>query len=250
MREADAWVWARWPDSGLGRRISALTTTRLGGVSKGAYASLNLADHVGDKPADVARNRRSLLEVLGLTRVQWLEQVHGTTCVQATESTCGVVPQADAAWTDIPGLALAVLTADCLPVVLAAHDASAVAVIHAGWRGLVQGIIPSVVGQLPRRANGYSGWIGPGIGAGAYEVGGEVAEAVRRSGPEAEACLSRGALEGKFQLDLAGLAVQQLADVGVEGVERSPACTSSDTRFYSYRRDGVTGRQATLVWIR
>jgi YfiH family protein len=250
MAEAAGWEWARWSDHELGRRVAAVTTTRPGGVSKGEYASFNLASHVRDNPADVSRNRRDLLEALGLARVQWLEQVHGTAYVRATLSSCDRVPVADAAWTAVPGLALAVLTADCLPLVLAARDASAVAVIHAGWRGLVAGIIPRVAGALPVRTTGYVGWIGPGIGPAAYEVGGDVAEAVRRSAPEAESCLTPGGREGKHQLDLAGLAAQQLAAAGIAGVERSSACTWSDERFYSYRRDGATGRQATLVWIR
>jgi YfiH family protein len=250
MVEANAWEWARWPDDAPGPRIAAVTTTRPGGFSKGKFASCNLACHVHDDPADVARNRRDLLKVLGLAHVQWLEQVHGTGCVQATLASCDRVPVADAAWTSVPGLALAVLTADCLPVVVAARDASSVAVIHAGWRGLVAGIIPSVVGSLPGRATGYVAWIGPGIGADAYEIGEDVAEAVRRSGPLAEAYLRPGGRSGKYQLDLAGLAVRQLGDAGIEGVGRSSACTWSDPRFYSYRRDGETGRQATLVWIR
>lgn len=250
MPDPDTWEWARWPDAEFGRRVSAVTTTRLGGVSTGAYASLNLAAHVGDDPADVAENRGDVLAQLGLARVQWLEQVHGTACVHATLSTCADVPEADAAWTAVPGLALAVLTADCLPVVLAARDASIVAVIHAGWRGLVAGIISSVAAQLPGRKNGYVAWIGPGIGAAAYEIGGEVADSVRRLGQAADACLKPGVRNGKYQLDLARLAAQQLGVAGIERVERSSACTCTDRRFYSYRREGATGRQATLVWIR
>ncbi len=250
MVDAAAWEWVRWPDEDLDGRVAAVTTTRPGGASKGTYASFNLACHVGDDPSHVARNRRDLLEALGLSRVQWLEQVHGTECIRATFASCDRVPTADAAWTAAPGLALAVLTADCLPLVVAARDGGTVAVIHAGWRGLVAGIIPRVVGALPGRATGYVCWIGPGIGADAYEVGEDLAEAVRRLGPEAEGCLRPGHRAGKCQLDLAGLAVQQLKEVGIERVRPSSACTWSDDRFFSYRRDGETGRQATLVWIR
>ncbi len=250
MADADSWEWATWADEGLEARVAAVTTSRRGGFSKGEFASFNLAAHVSDDPSDVARNRRDLLETLGASRVQWLDQVHGTGCVEATLAGCHTVPEADAAWTGVPGLVLAVLTADCLPVVVAARDASIVAVVHAGWRGLVAGIIPSALGELPSRAGGYLGWIGPAIGAAAYEVGEDVAEAVRQLGPKAEVCLSPGNRAGKHLLDLAGLATRQLAHAGIEDVQRSTACTWSDDRFYSYRRDGATGRQATLVWIR
>ncbi len=229
--------------------IAALTTTRAGGVSRGPFASLNLAGHVGDDPHAVADNRRRLLRRLEVDQVQWLQQVHGTRCVRAHAGAIAPGPEADAAWTDAPGLAVAVLTADCLPVVFAARDASSVAVAHAGWRGLVDGVLEATLASLPASPAGVTAWLGPAIGAARYEVGSEVRQAAVDRIPGAQASFARGRVPGKLQMDLAGLARHLLEAAGVAQVLDCGVCCASDQRFYSYRRDGRTGRMATLAWL-
>lgn len=243
------WVWARWQTA----NARAVTTTRYGGFSQHAYAGLNLAAHVGDEYQAVVRNRQRLCQVIGLPHIQWLNQVHGSYCLQADMTTTALAPEADAAWTTQPGLALAVLTADCLPVVFCRRDGGAVGVAHAGWRGLVSGVLASVLRALPGEPAEYLAWIGPGIGVDVYQVGDEVAEAVRgmrNTGARADRYLhvSRDR-PGKYQLDLAGLAGQQLGYLGVAEVGGERICSFSDQRFYSYRREGSTGRMATVVWL-
>lgn len=244
----DAWHVPTWP---LTRRVGALTTVRTGGESRGAFAAFNLARHVGDSSAAVAANRARLCDELGLARIQWLNQVHGTRCLHATPDTVASVPEADAAWTRERRLALAVLTADCLPVVVADRGGAVVGIAHAGWRGLVHGVLESLVAALPVAPDELVAWIGPGIGARAYEVGEDVAGPVADLVPADEAAvLSPGARPGKHQLDLAALAGVLLARSGVPAVFTEGLCTYEDPRFYSYRRDGTTGRMATLAWLR
>jgi hypothetical protein len=162
-------------------------------------------------------------------------------------------PRADAAWTTRPGLALAVLTADCVPVVFSHRGGGAIAVAHAGWRGLVAGVLANVLRVLPDDPDHYQTWIGPAIGVDTYQVGQEVATAVLGMtdvGSLAGDCLHDSLdLSGKYQLDLAGLAAMQLDYLGVAGVWCERICTFVDSRFFSYRRDGTTGRMATLVWL-
>ncbi|MCZ6711240.1 MAG: peptidoglycan editing factor PgeF [Gammaproteobacteria bacterium] len=249
MAVHDQWLAPTWPVG----PAQALTTTRQGGVSTGAYASLNLAAHVGDGDAAVARNREVLAASIRVEQIQWLEQVHGTRVVRVDTKMASIAPQADAAWTTRAGLALAVLTADCVPVVFSHCNGGAIAVAHAGWRGLVAGVLANLLRALPDDPDKYLTWIGPAIGVDAYQVGEEVADAVigmANVGRLAEDCLhdSHGPSE-KYQLDLAGLAAMQLDYLGVAGVWCERICTFADSRFFSYRRDGTTGRMATLVWL-
>lgn len=248
------WFTPDWP---LSQQVCAATTTRTGGTSGDPYRGFNLATHVGDAPAAVAANRQLLQDVTGLSRIQWLDQVHGVEVVCADSITAATVPVADAAWTSTPELGLAVLTADCLPVVFAAADAGAVAVAHAGWRGLLAGVLEQVYQQLPVTAEGYLAWIGPAISADAYEVGEDVAERVRAcsmpggtssDGSETD-WLRAGRMAGKYQLDLAAMAGAQLLGLGVKAVYYSGVCSAGSALTYSYRRDGVTGRMATVVWL-
>ena len=255
------WPAASWP--GAPGRV--LTTTRAGGVSGGRYASLNLGAHVGDVNEAVARNRDLLGSAIGIDRIQWLDQVHGTRCVAVSSDTSfdtsfdmsKAVPEADAAWTADRGLGLAVLTADCLPVAFCHRDGRAIAMAHAGWRGLVAGVLSATVRSLPDDPSDYSAWIGPGIGVDAYQVGAEVVAAVSAmddiGGPADDFYFcSPGGSPGegsRYQLDLAGLAAAQLAHLGVAEVLSERICSFSDQRFYSYRRDGVTGRMASVVWL-
>lgn len=247
-----SWFRPQWPyRAGLG----ALTTSRVGNAGRGQFAGFNLGAHVGDDADSVAANRQRLLDLCadqGLNRIQWLDQVHGTAVVRADGRSAAKVPTADAAWTDEPGLGLAIMTADCLPVVIVSRDGDRVGIAHGGWRGLVAGVLGRLLGELGPAQNGYAAWIGPGIGVAAYEVGAEVADQVRDTVPamNREAPVLRpGKAPGKYQLDLAELARRQLMELDVDEVYLSGVCTFADRRCYSYRRDGITGRMVTLVWI-
>jgi hypothetical protein len=235
-----------WP---LLPRVRALCTLRTGGVSKAPYASLNLATHVGDMPAAVSENRQRLrTQFLLPTEPLWLEQVHGTQVLDA-DAPAGLSTAADAAITRQPGRVLAVLVADCLPVLLATRDGAAIAVAHAGWRGLAAGVIERTVEALAVPPAQLQAWLGPAISAPHFEVGGEVRTAFVSQQAQAAACFSANA-RGRWQCDLAGLARQRLSALGVSSVHEAQLCTASDPeRFYSFRRDGQTGRIAALLWI-
>ena len=237
-------AWSRHP------RVRACVTTRDGGVSGGAYASLNLATHVGDERADVLENRRRLRRELDLDHEPgWLTQVHGTDVVRLTDATSSD-GTADASWTDRPGLACAILTADCVPVLLADDEGTCVAAAHAGWRGLAAGVLENTLRQLPVSPRRLSAWLGPGIGATSFEVGRDVFDAF--VGVDAEAaCAFVPGREGHYLCDLHALARRRLAAVGVSRVEGDASlCTLRDAQtFFSHRRDRTCGRIATLAWL-
>lgn len=240
-----------WP---AGARV--LTTTRQApDAAARGLGGWNLADHVGDEPTAVAQNRRALLAGTGLTEVQWLSQVHGTRWVEADRDSAARVPEADAAWTRERGLGLAVLTADCVPVALADRQATVVAVAHGGWRGLVAGVLENLVAALPVPAGDLVAWLGPAIGPSVYEVGPEVRAAVAalpdgdRLAAEVFRLAPRSPGGGKGHLDLFGLSQRLLERAGVGAVHSDRLCTYSDERFFSYRRDGRTGRMVTLAWL-
>lgn len=235
--------------------IRAVVTQRGGGLSAAPFCSLNLGDHVGDNPVVVRRNRERLALALGISRQpQWLRQVHGIAVVDARAD--GVVREGDAVWTDEAGIVCAVLTADCLPVVLAAEDGSELAVAHCGWRGLAAGVLSSSVARfsvLPRRIRA---WLGPAIGPAAFEVGDEVRQAFLAAQDAAwhrhidAAFVPIAYQPGKFLADIYALARIFLQALGVEDVSGGGRCTVTERDlFFSYRRDGVTGRMATLAWI-
>ena len=235
------------PDWPAPSGVRAWVTTRLGGVSTAPYDQLNLADHVGDAPEAVAANRARLLQhVPG--QPCWLNQVHGKTVVTLTDAPTER-PQADAALTRTRGVVCAVLTADCLPVLLCDRAGSVVAAVHAGWRGLAAGVIERTVEAMACPPDQLMAWLGPAIGPQAFEVGPEVREAFVQPNPAAAAAFSPGRA-GKWQADLFKLARQRLASLGVAQVLGGGVCTVRDAaRFYSYRRDGVTGRFASLIWL-
>jgi YfiH family protein len=237
----------QWPGAG---RVRACCTLRTGGVSDAPYASLNLATHVGDAPAAVADNRRLIRQQLALpAEPLWLEQVHGTQVFDADQPDSAERRRADAAVTRQPGQVLAVLVADCLPVLLASRDGTAIAVAHAGWRGLAAGIIERTVEALGAAGPQLQAWLGPAISAPHFEVGSEVRAAFLAHDEGAALCFRANA-RGRWQCDLPGLARQRLAALGIRSVDDSKLCTLSDpARFYSYRRDGQTGRIAALLWI-
>lgn len=237
-----------YPDWPAPANVHAVVTTRAGGVSRGAYASFNLAHHVGDDPQSVARNRARLREALRLpAEPLWLEQVHGAEVVDASAAAPGVV--ADGAYADRPGVVLAILTADCLPVFLCDRAGTRAALLHAGWRGLAAGIIEAGVRALATPAGELLAWLGPAIGPLSYQVGEEVRRAfVAQDASAAAAFRPDGA--GRYRADLYALARWRLHALGVHAVFGGHHCTFLEhERFYSYRRDGACGRMASLLWL-
>lgn len=238
------------PDWPAPPNVRACVTTRRGGVSVAPYDGFNLGDHVGDDPAAIAENRRRLRARLP-AEPYWLQQVHGVRCVEAGtkgDGELGEIVTADASFTRAPGVVCAVLTADCLPVLLCDTAGSVVAVAHAGWRGLLAGVLESTVAAMGVRGGQLLAWLGPAIGAANFEVGAEVREAfVAHDAAAAAAFIPRG--QHKWLGDLHELARQRLAALQIRRVASADFCTVRDqTRFYSFRRDGVTGRMATLIW--
>ncbi len=239
------WIVPDWPAPAS---VHAVTTTRQGGVSQGAFSSMNPADHVGDDPEAVATNRVRLQQWLALpSGPAWLQQVHGTKVVDAASASG--TPQADAAYTCTPGVVCAVLTADCLPLLLSDRAGECIAAVHAGWRGLVAGVIEQAVQALQRPGADLLAWLGPAISPAAYQVGDEVRDTFMEYDQRAAAAFAAAA-GGGWQADLYRLARQRLEDCGVVDVYGGGYCSYSEAeRFFSYRRDGVCGRMATLIWL-
>src|SRR5450830_1077195 len=252
-----------WP--GLPANVGALSTVRAGGVSLAPYADgqgaggLNLGVHVGDDAAHVALNRARLTAVLP-SEPAWLSQVHGVAVADAAAVASGVagcVPDADASVTAQPGVVCTVMTADCLPVLFCSHDGLVVGAAHAGWRGLANGVLQATVPDMRARgATEILTWLGPAIGPGAFEVGADVLQAFRDGAHDEEerqalsdAFAAIAGKPGKYLADIYTLARIMLRRDGVKQVAGGEYCTVSDAaQFYSYRRDGVTGRQASLIW--
>ena len=234
------------PDWPVPARVRAVVTTRAGGVSAVPFDALNLGDHVGDEPAAVAENRRRLQALLGC-RPAWLSQVHGVTVVQADPAQ---VLEADASWSATPGIACAIMTADCLPVLFCDRAGTVVAAAHAGWRGLQGGVLEASIAAMGCEPGEILAWLGPAIGPAAFEVGGEVRDAFMAEQAEAATAFVPSLNEGKWLADIYQLARLRLARAGVTAIYGGEYCTFSDSeRFYSYRRDGQTGRMASLVWL-
>lgn len=243
------------PDWPAPARVRAAMTTRNGGVSQGPFASLNLGEGA-DSPAHVAENRRRLAEHLELpAEPGWLRQVHGTRVVrlrpparmpgEGGEST----PEADASYATEPGAVCVAQAADCLPVLFCDDAGAAVAAAHAGWRGLVAGVLEATVRAMPAAPASLMAWLGAAIGPDSFEVGDEVREAFVRADPGAAAAFRAGA-PGKHYADLYALARRRLATAGVTRVYGGGLDTLRDpARFFSYRRDGRCGRMAALVWL-
>lgn len=234
------------PDWAAPTGVRALSTTRQGGASGPPWAAFNLGEHVGDDPAAVLANRQRLRATLP-EEPRWLRQIHGTCCVDAGLMSRG--EQADASFTRQRGVVCAVQTADCLPVLLCDERATVVGVAHAGWRGLAGGVIESVVMAMGEPGGRLLAWLGPAIGPRAFEVGSEVRAAFLAHDPRAADAFV-AAHEGKWLCNIYLLARQRLAALGIHRVTGADFCTASDgERFFSYRRDGVTGRMASLVWL-
>ncbi|MBV0933889.1 peptidoglycan editing factor PgeF [Marinobacterium weihaiense] len=228
--------------------VQALNTTRDGGVSRPPWDSLNLGDHVGDDPAAVAENRHRLAQVLGIQTPQWLRQVHGVQVVEAHSD--GMVREADACWTRTPGVVCTVMTADCLPVLFAAVDGHCVAAAHAGWRGLLNGVLEATLAVFDAPEQ-VTAWLGPAIGPAAFEVGAEVRDAFLAVDAGAELAFQPSpGHEGRWLADLYALARRRLLAAGIGSIRGGDACTHDEPeQFFSYRRDGQTGRMASLIWI-
>ncbi|HSH29442.1 MAG TPA: peptidoglycan editing factor PgeF, partial [Thiohalobacter sp.] len=237
------WIVPDWPAPA---GVRAVSTTRTGGVSTGPYASLNLAGHVGDDPANVAANRVRLRERLQLPAgPAWLEQIHGTGILDLDAEPPG---PADGALATRPGRVCVVMTADCLPLLLCSRAGDRVAAVHAGWRGLAAGVIEAALDRLAGRGEALLAWLGPAIGPTAFAVGEEVRAAFLRHDPRAAQAFQRR--DGELYADLYTLARQRLAAHGVTAVYGGGRCTWSEPeQFYSYRRDGTTGRMASLIWL-
>jgi YfiH family protein len=234
------------PDWAAPANVRALQTTRQGGVSAAPWESFNLGDHVGDDPVAVAANREALRSCLPAEPF-WLSQVHGTVAVDVDRRPKNA--EGDAAVTRQPGRICAIMTADCLPVLFCDRAGSVVGAAHAGWRGLLAGVLESTVAGMAVPPGEVLAWLGPAIGPQNFEVGDEVRRAFVAHDPEAaDAFAAHGS--GKWLGDLYRLARQRLQRIGVGAVSGGGECTFSDSgRYFSYRRDGVTGRMASLIWL-
>ena len=238
---------AEWPAPAT---VRAAATTRAGGVSPAPFDTLNLGAYTDDDPANVAANRRRLGDHLALPEPpRWLRQVHGTRVVDAATVEHDRT-EADAQYTDRPGVVLAVLIADCLPVALTDTAGEEIAVAHAGWRGLCDGVLEASVAAFRAPPSRLMAWLGPAIGACHYEVDARVRDAFMAADASAADALEPSR-PGHWWLDLVSLARQRLTAAGVGGVHGGGYCTAGEPeRFFSHRRDGATGRQATLIWRR
>lgn len=236
------WIIPDWPAPA---NVVAFITTRAGGVSKGPYASLNLGLRTADDPRATAANRDRLCAALP-QQPKWLRQVHGANVVEADE--LASAPEADASIARRPRTVCAVLVADCVPVLFADRRGAAVAIAHAGWRGLAAGVIENTIARMDTDPRGLLAYLGPGIGPRAFEVGADVRDAFCRGDTQGEAAFAPHA-PGKWLADLYLLTRGRLARAGVDAVYGGGLCTYSDAaRFYSYRRERDSGRMAAVIW--
>ena len=237
------WLTADWPAP---VNVRTCITTRLGGCSQGVWKGFNLGDHVGDDPVHVAANRAELERVLCCCPA-WLTQVHGTEVCKADPAQ---VLEADASWTDQPGIACTIMTADCLPALFCTRDGQRVAAAHAGWRGMLDGVLENTVQALESPPETLTAWLGPAISQAAFEVGSEVREAFVSRDPGARNAFQANP-RGRWQADLVELARQRLAIAGVRDVYGGKWCTYADQeRFYSYRRDPACGRLVSFILLK
>ena len=242
-RQADG-MWIE-PDWVVPVGVRAAMSTRFGGASVAPYASLNLGLHVGDEPDVVRANRSGLAHALGVSGIAWLDQVHGADVVDVDVAGWAQVHRADAAVTSRDDVAVAIMVADCLPVLMARRDGSRVGGAHAGWRGLAGGVVPRALDAMGVPPAEITCWLGPAISPLHYEVD----EAVRAHFDASFAHCFVPTREGHYRMDLAGIAEAQLQAAGVGHVARSGDCVfASEDRWFSHRRDGITGRCAALIW--
>lgn len=237
----DYWLIPDWPAP---INIHAGTTLRNGGISLPPYDSLNLAEHVGDAPAAVAENRQQLNLP---AKPIWLKQTHSTRIIDATRCTPGQT-EADGSYTSQPCIICAVLTADCLPLLICNKKGTQVAAVHAGWRGLAAGIIETALEKFTDHYTELLTWLGPAIGPDHYEVGNEVRGIFLAQQPAARTAFT--AQQEKWRMDIYHLARQRLQALGLTAIYGGNHCTyRQQEQFYSYRRDGITGRMASVIWL-
>lgn len=239
------WVEPNWPAP---KNVNAYTTCRHRGFGAAPYSSFNLATHVGDDPYAVLANRARIAELLKMpSKPVWLQQVHGTNVVPAVKANVGV--QADASVAFAKGQVCTVMTADCLPVLFTNLAGTKVAAAHAGWRGLADGVLENTARSMAEPMSHLMAWLGPAISQPAYQVGRSVYEYFCRQDPEARLAFTADGI-GKWRCDLYALARQRLLRVGVTKIYGGNYCTLYDgDKFFSYRRDGETGRMASLIWL-
>lgn len=235
----------QWP---IPQGVGACSSTRIGGVSQPPYDSLNLGAHCGDDTEHVEENRRLFYAAAGLpAKPVWLEQVHGTAVLRLTGEPYAS-KRADASYSDTPGTVCAVMTADCLPVLFSNRAGTEVAAAHAGWRGLCAGVLEETLSCFKDSPENIIAWLGPAIGPDAFEVGPEVREAFVAKDAKADAAFRP--VGEKYYADIYMLARQRLANAGVEQVYGGNRCTHSEAGdFFSYRRDRITGRMASFIWL-
>jgi YfiH family protein len=244
----ESWIFPDWPAPA---QVHAAVSTRLGpGISGAPFERFNLGLRNGDQAEAVAANRSALQESLALPAApRWLRQVHGMGVAELGPLPSADEPVADAAVSHVPGTVLAILTADCLPVLFCAADGSEIGAAHAGWRGLAGGVLEATLAHMHAPRRSVLAWLGPCIGAASYEVGEEVRAAFLAHAPVASACFV-STRPGHWLCDLAGLARQRLQAAGVANVSGGGFDTLADPRFYSYRRDAAgSGRFASLIWL-
>lgn len=244
-----------WPSCEKPPSVNLLATTRLGGVSPSPWNSFNLGINTQDTQERVLANRSLLAQSMRGVEVQWLKQVHGAKGVVLQNSLASLLPEADFSYTRERGIACAILTADCLPILIWNRSGTEIAAIHAGWRGLAAGVIASALSHFQSPVSELAAWIGPAIGQKAFEVGEDVLDAMAVANLEGlqdltRYCTAHSAVQGKFYMDLVGIARVNLNGIGVDKVDGGIYCSYSDSeRFFSYRRDGETGRMASLIWM-
>jgi len=239
------------PDWDAPNQVRALSTTRHGGISQSPWDTYNLAFHVGDDKAAVESNRAKLkLDLKTTYAPAWLNQVHGNNVVVADSKTR--LLDADAAITNVNGLPLVIMTADCLPILLCDQYANQVAAVHAGWRGMTKGVISELVARFDAAPNQLLAWMGPAISANCYQVRDDVYHLMTANQPSAHACFTRCEQDRTaWKLDLYSLARMHLNQLGITAISGGEYCTySDDDRFYSYRRDGQTGRMVSAIWLK
>lgn len=233
-----------WPAP---KNVKAFASTRVGGFSTGSYQGLNLGAHVGDDSSVIEQNRNWLVQQANMPNAPvWLNQTHSTVVAQVSEPTSQVL-EADGVFTSSANVICSAMTADCLPVLLTNTQGTQVAAVHAGWRGLANGIVENALEMF---SGEVMAWLGPAIGSEAFEVGEDVLQAFMDFDPQAEQAFVPRDIKGKWFADMSKLATQRLNKAGVNLVFDSGLCTYQNQQdFYSYRRDGVTGRQATFIWL-
>lgn len=239
----------KWP---IPANVRAYTTTRIGGVSKGAYESFNLGPYVQDDETHVTTNRQYLKKILQLpAEPVWLKQIHSTQVIHLNETFNNQLIEADGSWTQQSGKVCVVTTADCLPVLLCDQKGTCVSALHAGWRGLMNGILEEGVKALSVPPREVLAWLGPAISAEVYEVGEEVRQAFLQEDKKSEQAFRPSERAEHWYMDIYLLARQRLQAAGVSAIFGGEHCTYREAdKFYSYRRDKVTGRMASLIWLR